>query len=381
MAQARLCNITQCLREKREKPMPRFRTVDDLDVSGKRVLVRADLNVPIKDCKVTDATRIERLVPTIDALIQKGAKVIVLSHFGRPKGPDPKLSLRPLVEPLSRAIGRPVYFAPDCIGPEAERVVAALKPGEVALLENLRFHKGEGARLRGHLAGRRGDRRKARSGRGNPYCRDQRGAADRDDPRYRAPERGAYRGGFRGEPHLGVERAGRRLRDAALRARHGRAGEKGRRIDPCRQIAERRGRRRHRGGARHGRGHEPAQLCLDRRRRLSRMARRPGTPRGQGARDRLRQVRSPRWNLQPSVARHLKYQAGFRRFPSKRLARTCGFSSTLGSPRLAPNSLVIGKFSQFIREFYFPKIANTTTISATGYCPVDNMHSQFDMSR
>jgi len=125
--------------------MPRFRTVDDLDVSGKRVLVRADLNVPIKDGKVTDATRIERLVPTIDALIQKGAKVIVLSHFGRPKGPDPKLSLRPLVEPLSRAIGRPVYFAPDCIGPEAERVVAALKPGEVALLENLRFHKGEEA--------------------------------------------------------------------------------------------------------------------------------------------------------------------------------------------------------------------------------------------
>src|SRR5437868_3416406 len=144
MAQARLCNITQCLREKREKPMPRFRTVDDLDVSGKRVLVRADLNVPIKDGKVTDATRIERLVPTIEALIAKGAKVIVMSHFGRPKGPDPSQSLRAVVEPLSRAIGgRPVQFAPDCIGPEAERVVAALQPGEVALLENLRFHKGE----------------------------------------------------------------------------------------------------------------------------------------------------------------------------------------------------------------------------------------------
>jgi phosphoglycerate kinase len=144
MAQARLCNITQCLREKREKPMPRFRTVDDLDVSGKRVLVRADLNVPVKDGKVTDATRIERLAPTIEALIAKGAKVIVMSHFGRPKGPDPSQSLRAVVEPLSRAIGgRPVQFAPDCIGPEAERVVAALKPGEVALLENLRFHKGE----------------------------------------------------------------------------------------------------------------------------------------------------------------------------------------------------------------------------------------------
>src|SRR5947208_11819069 len=146
MAQARLCNITQCLREKREKPMPRFRTVDDLDVRGKRVLVRAALNVPVKDGKVTDATRIERLAPTIEALIAKGAKVIVMSHFGRPKGPDPSQSLRVLVEPLSRAIGgRPVQFAPDCIGPEAERIVAALKPGEVALLENLRFHKGEEA--------------------------------------------------------------------------------------------------------------------------------------------------------------------------------------------------------------------------------------------
>src|SRR5947209_4509141 len=144
MAQARLCNITQCLREKREKPMPRFRTVDDLDVGGKRVLVRADLNVPVKDGKVTDATRIERLAPTLDALIRKGAKVVVMSHFGRPKGHDPSQSLRPLVEPLSRAIGgRPVRFAPDCIGPEAKRVVDALQSGDVGLLENLRFHKGE----------------------------------------------------------------------------------------------------------------------------------------------------------------------------------------------------------------------------------------------
>ena len=126
--------------------MPRFRTLDDLDVAGKRVLLRADLNVPVKDGKVTDATRIERLAPTIEALVQKGARVVVMSHFGRPKGPDPAQSLRPLVEPLSRAIGgRPVHFAPDCIGAEAERVVAALKPGEVALLENLRFHKGEEA--------------------------------------------------------------------------------------------------------------------------------------------------------------------------------------------------------------------------------------------
>src|ERR1700726_3681614 len=107
--------------------MANFPTLEDIDVHGNRVLLRADLNVPVKDGKVTDATRIERLAPTIEALIGKGARVIVMSHFGRPKGPDPALSLRPLVEPLSRAIGgRPVHFAPDCIGPAAERVVAAL---------------------------------------------------------------------------------------------------------------------------------------------------------------------------------------------------------------------------------------------------------------
>jgi len=126
--------------------MPQFHTIDDLDVAGKRVLLRADLNVPVKDGKVTDATRIERLAPTIEALIAKGAKVVVMSHFGRPKSFDPSQSLRPLVAPLSKAIGgRPVHFAEDCIGEEAERVVKALKPGEVALLENLRFHEGEEA--------------------------------------------------------------------------------------------------------------------------------------------------------------------------------------------------------------------------------------------
>ena len=124
--------------------MPRFRTLDDLDVAGKRVLVRADLNVPVRDGKVTDATRIERLAPTLAAIIERGGKPVVMSHFGRPKGPDPSQSLRPLVEPLSRASGgRTVHFAPDCVGPEAERVVAALRPGEIALLENLRFHPGE----------------------------------------------------------------------------------------------------------------------------------------------------------------------------------------------------------------------------------------------
>ncbi len=125
--------------------MARFQTLDDIDVRGKRVLLRADLNVPVKDGVVSDATRIERLAPTIEALIEKGAKVIVMSHFGRPDGrPDPAYSLRPLVAPLSKAIGgREVVFAADCIGEEAKRVVAALRPGQVALLENLRFHKGE----------------------------------------------------------------------------------------------------------------------------------------------------------------------------------------------------------------------------------------------
>jgi phosphoglycerate kinase len=127
--------------------MAKFRTLDDIDVRSKTVLLRADLNVPVKDGKVTDATRIERLAPTIEALIGKGAKVVVMSHFGRPKGkPDPAFSLRPLIAPLEKAIGgRHVAFAGDCIGEEAKRVVAALPPGQVALLENLRFHKGEEA--------------------------------------------------------------------------------------------------------------------------------------------------------------------------------------------------------------------------------------------
>ena len=124
--------------------MPRFHTIDDLDVAGKRVLLRADLNVPVKDGKMTDATRIERLAPTIEALTARRAKVVVMSHFGRPKGPDTENSLRQLVEPLSQAIGgKTVHFAADCIGPEAKAVVDALQPGEVALLENLRFHPEE----------------------------------------------------------------------------------------------------------------------------------------------------------------------------------------------------------------------------------------------
>jgi phosphoglycerate kinase len=125
----------------------RFLTLDDIDVRGKRVLLRADLNVPVRDGAVTDATRIDRLAPTIEALIGKGAAVVVMSHFGRPKGgPDPKLSLRPVIAPLRRALGgRELEFAEDCVGEKAERVVRALAPGQVALLENLRFHPGEEA--------------------------------------------------------------------------------------------------------------------------------------------------------------------------------------------------------------------------------------------
>ncbi len=126
--------------------MPRFNTLDDLSVKSKRVLVRADLNVPVKDGRATDTTRIDRLVPTLAELTGKGARVVVLSHFGRPKGgPDETNSLKHLVPDLAKAVGKPVAFATDCIGAAAESVVAALKDGEIALLENLRFHKGEEA--------------------------------------------------------------------------------------------------------------------------------------------------------------------------------------------------------------------------------------------
>ncbi len=121
-----------------------FRTLDDLAMKGKRVLVRADLNVPVADGAVTDATRIERQAPTLRELADKGAKVIVLSHFDRPKGKVvPSMSLKALVQPLSDAVGRKVAFAEDCVGPVAEAAVAALKDGDVLLLENTRFHKGE----------------------------------------------------------------------------------------------------------------------------------------------------------------------------------------------------------------------------------------------
>lgn len=124
--------------------MPAFRTLDDADVKGKRVLTRVDLNLPMKDGKVTDATRIDRVLPTIKELAEKGAKVVLLAHFGRPDGKrDPKQSLKPVAEAVASRLGKPVAFAEDCVGPDAEAAVAKLAPGSVLLLENTRFHAAE----------------------------------------------------------------------------------------------------------------------------------------------------------------------------------------------------------------------------------------------
>ena len=123
--------------------MTQFRTLDHVDVSGKRVLLRVDLNVPVENGVVSDATRIERAAHSITELADAGAKVILLSHFGRPKGRDPKQSLKPVAAEVARVIKRPVKFADDCIGEAAERAVAALHKGDILCLENTRFHAGE----------------------------------------------------------------------------------------------------------------------------------------------------------------------------------------------------------------------------------------------
>src|SRR5947209_2542926 len=120
-----------------------FRTLDDADVKGKRVLLRVDLNVPTENGRVTDTTRLERVAPTITELSGKGGKVILLAHFGRPKGRDPKDSLKPIAAALSHVIKRPVGFAEDCIGEVAQKAVAAMKDGDILCLENTRFHKEE----------------------------------------------------------------------------------------------------------------------------------------------------------------------------------------------------------------------------------------------
>jgi phosphoglycerate kinase len=121
-----------------------FRTLDGVDVSGKSVLLRADLNVPVRDGKISDLTRIERLSPTIRELSGKGAKVIVCSHFDRPKGKRvPEMSLAPMAVALGQVLGRKVGFADDCIGPPAQKAVAAMANGDVLVLENTRYHAGE----------------------------------------------------------------------------------------------------------------------------------------------------------------------------------------------------------------------------------------------
>jgi phosphoglycerate kinase len=118
----------------------RFSTLDQLDARGKRVLLRADLNVPVKDGLITDRTRLERLCPTIRELSEKGARVIICSHFGRPKGKQvPSMSLRPVANALGEVLGRPVHFAESCVGSAALKAVESLTDGDVVVLENTRF--------------------------------------------------------------------------------------------------------------------------------------------------------------------------------------------------------------------------------------------------
>lgn len=124
--------------------MAGYRTLDDLEVAGKRVLLRVDFNVPMKDGAISDATRIDRALPTIKELSQKGAKVLLLSHYGRPKGKvDPGMSLAPVAKALSAKLGGPVEFAKDCIGDAVTKLSKNMLDGDVALLENTRFHAGE----------------------------------------------------------------------------------------------------------------------------------------------------------------------------------------------------------------------------------------------
>jgi len=120
------------------------KTVADVDVKGKRVLMRVDFNVPLEGGRITDDRRIAQALPTIKTVLDKGGRLVLMSHLGRPKGgPEPKYSLKPAADRLSELLGKPVQFTADAIGPDAEKAVNGLKDGEVALLENVRFHKGE----------------------------------------------------------------------------------------------------------------------------------------------------------------------------------------------------------------------------------------------
>src|SRR6202166_4128014 len=120
-----------------------FRTLDDVDVKGKRVLLRVDLNVPMENGRVTDATRLERVAPTITEISAKGGKVILLAHFRRPKGRAPKQWPKPVAAERALVIEKPVAFADDCVGEAAQQAIAAMKDGDILCLENTRFHKEE----------------------------------------------------------------------------------------------------------------------------------------------------------------------------------------------------------------------------------------------
>jgi phosphoglycerate kinase len=124
--------------------MSGFRTLDSAELKGKRVLVRVDVNVPMENGKVTDTTRLDRILPTLNEISKKGGKVIMLAHFGRPKGaPNPDFSLKPVAEAMAGLLGKPVGFAEDCVGEKAAAAVAKMADGDMLLLENTRFHKGE----------------------------------------------------------------------------------------------------------------------------------------------------------------------------------------------------------------------------------------------
>src|SRR2546428_4910568 len=125
------------------RPGQRVRSLEDLDVAGKRVFVRADLNVPLEAGRITDATRIDATLPTIRYVLEHGGLPIVASHLGRPRGrPAPELSLRPVADYLRRALGVPVELAPDCIGEAVERLLAGARPGQVVVAPDLRFPPG-----------------------------------------------------------------------------------------------------------------------------------------------------------------------------------------------------------------------------------------------
>ena len=120
------------------------KTVADVDVNGKKVLMRVDFNVPLDGSTITDDRRIVQAIPTIKSVLDRGGRLILMSHLGRPKGgPEPKYSLKPCADHLAKLLGKPVGFAGDCIGPDVEKSVAAMNDGDVLLLENLRFHKEE----------------------------------------------------------------------------------------------------------------------------------------------------------------------------------------------------------------------------------------------